>query len=237
MTPKKFSHALGEIGDKYVSESINYTAAKKKNAWVKWGAMAACLCLVVVGACTLLLKPATQDDTQFYLLTYMHQLNLSAKEIPNPVFFSTSEIPEITEDDLLNSIKNNTVVEGTINTIDSVRIQETDAVWFITTITIKVDEVIVGTADSEVRIVCANKYNGDIDENTVPIAKISGCYEGMRSVFVLRHLDKGSWNISGKEVYPSSLGEYYVVYRLDRSGDKLTFMEQNITVNIQDINQ
>ena len=47
MTPKKFSHALGEIGDKYVSESINYTAAKKKNAWIKWGAMAACLALVI----------------------------------------------------------------------------------------------------------------------------------------------------------------------------------------------
>ena len=53
MTPKKFSHALGEIGDKYVSESINYTAAKKKNAWIKWGAMAACLCFVLVGALTI----------------------------------------------------------------------------------------------------------------------------------------------------------------------------------------
>ena len=236
MSIPKMAKAMGYIDDDLVSGAVEYKRTKKKNAWVKWGAMAACLCLVVVGACTLLLKPATQDDTQLNLLTYMNQLNLSAKEIPNPLFFSTTEIPKITEDDLLNSIKNNTVVEGTIDTIDSVRIQETDAVWFITTITIKVDEVIVGTADSEVRIVCASKYSGDIDENTVPIAKISGCYEGMRSVFVLRHLDKGSWNISGKEVYPSSLGEYYVVYRLDRSGDKLTFTEQNITVNIQDIN-
>src|SRR5690606_26338433 len=25
----------------------NYTAAKKKNAWIKWGAMAACLALVI----------------------------------------------------------------------------------------------------------------------------------------------------------------------------------------------
>ena len=37
MTPKKFSHALGEIGDKYVSESINYTAAKEKECLDKMG--------------------------------------------------------------------------------------------------------------------------------------------------------------------------------------------------------
>ena len=47
MTTKEFSHALGDVSDKYVNESIRYTATKKKTAWVKWGAMAACLCLVV----------------------------------------------------------------------------------------------------------------------------------------------------------------------------------------------
>ena len=50
MKTKTFSNALGEIGDQYVSEAISYSAAKKKNSWMKWGAMAACLCLVVVGA-------------------------------------------------------------------------------------------------------------------------------------------------------------------------------------------
>lgn len=50
MKTKTFSNALGEIGDQYVSEAISYSAAKKKNMWMKWGAMAACLCLVVVGA-------------------------------------------------------------------------------------------------------------------------------------------------------------------------------------------
>lgn len=50
MKTKTFSNALGEIGDQYVSEAISYTSAKKKNSWMKWGAMVACLCLVVVGA-------------------------------------------------------------------------------------------------------------------------------------------------------------------------------------------
>ena len=47
MTTKKFSNALGNIGESYVDEAVNYTAKKKRNAWLKWGAIAACFCLVV----------------------------------------------------------------------------------------------------------------------------------------------------------------------------------------------
>ena len=47
MTTKKFSNALGNIGESYVDEAATYTAKKKSNAWLKWGAIAACFCLVV----------------------------------------------------------------------------------------------------------------------------------------------------------------------------------------------
>ena len=47
MTTKKFSNALGNIGENYVDEAANYTVKKKSNAWLKWGAIAACFCLVV----------------------------------------------------------------------------------------------------------------------------------------------------------------------------------------------
>ena len=47
MTTKKFSKALGNIGESYVDEAVNYTAKKKSNAWLKWGAIAACFCLMV----------------------------------------------------------------------------------------------------------------------------------------------------------------------------------------------
>jgi len=49
MTAKTFSVVLGEINEKYLNEAISYKA-KKKNGWLKWGAIAACLCLVVIGA-------------------------------------------------------------------------------------------------------------------------------------------------------------------------------------------
>ena len=45
MNAKLFSEAMSEVNDKYYEEAENYHC--KKHRWVKWGAMAACLCLAV----------------------------------------------------------------------------------------------------------------------------------------------------------------------------------------------
>ena len=50
MNAKKFSDAMSELDTKYVDEALNYKKKAKKPIWVKWGTMAACLCLVVVTA-------------------------------------------------------------------------------------------------------------------------------------------------------------------------------------------
>ena len=49
MNSKKFSEAMSELDSKYVDEAINYKKKSKKPIWIKWGAIAACLCLVVAG--------------------------------------------------------------------------------------------------------------------------------------------------------------------------------------------
>lgn len=48
MNAKKFSEALGNVRDEYVSEAIAYQSKRKNRSWIKWGAMAACLCLAVL---------------------------------------------------------------------------------------------------------------------------------------------------------------------------------------------
>ena len=58
MTNEKLYEVLGDINEKYVKEAREYHKAKKP-VWIKWGAMAACLCLVVVGA---LGVPALQGE-------------------------------------------------------------------------------------------------------------------------------------------------------------------------------
>ncbi len=50
MTAKKFSNALGNIGENYVDEAVTYTSKRKKNPWVKWVSIAACLSLIVMGS-------------------------------------------------------------------------------------------------------------------------------------------------------------------------------------------
>lgn len=47
MNTKKFSEAMSEIDDKYYVEATNYQSNRKKQSWIKWGAIAACLCLIV----------------------------------------------------------------------------------------------------------------------------------------------------------------------------------------------
>lgn len=52
MTNEKLYEVLGDINEKHINEARAYHKAKKPG-WVKWGAMAACLCLIVAGAFTL----------------------------------------------------------------------------------------------------------------------------------------------------------------------------------------
>lgn len=46
MKNDKLLQAIGKIDDELVYGAVNDTKAKK-NTWIKWGAMAACLCLIV----------------------------------------------------------------------------------------------------------------------------------------------------------------------------------------------
>ena len=45
MTTPRIATAMEYIDDDLVSGAVTYTRAKKKNSWMKWGAIAACLCL------------------------------------------------------------------------------------------------------------------------------------------------------------------------------------------------
>ena len=48
MKKEEFCEVLGDINENYVKETRAVHKAKKPG-WMKWGAMAACLCLLVAG--------------------------------------------------------------------------------------------------------------------------------------------------------------------------------------------
>lgn len=72
MTAKKFSNALGNIGESYINEAVGYTQKRKKNAWVKWAAMAACLSLIVAGGLLghIFHSPDTPDVPDGNIMSY-----------------------------------------------------------------------------------------------------------------------------------------------------------------------
>lgn len=49
MNTNTFSDAMGEINEKYINEVFNFKKRSRKSYWIKWGAVAACLCLVLAG--------------------------------------------------------------------------------------------------------------------------------------------------------------------------------------------
>ena len=58
MSIPKMANAMGYIDDDLVSGAVEYKRTKKKNSWIKWTAMAACLCLVVGLFATSFIKPS-----------------------------------------------------------------------------------------------------------------------------------------------------------------------------------
>ncbi len=49
MSTKHFSDAMNELNEKYIIEAAAYKGKTRKSIWVHWSAMAACLCLIIVG--------------------------------------------------------------------------------------------------------------------------------------------------------------------------------------------
>lgn len=47
MKTEKLLGAIGKIDDNLVYDAVNDTPKKKRPAWIKWGAIAACLCFMV----------------------------------------------------------------------------------------------------------------------------------------------------------------------------------------------
>ena len=128
----KVNDLLDMIGN--ADDGIIEEAKKRKKPaaarWTRWIAAAACLCLIVaaiVGIPKLINK--TPSDTLEHRIS---DYGIGSKTIVNPVYISHNEMPKISENDILNSIKNNITVQGTLSFMDTVRINDNDSVLRVT---------------------------------------------------------------------------------------------------------
>ena len=86
MNAKKFSDAMSELDTKYVDEALNYKKKAKKPIWVKWGAIAACLCLMIP------LTAFAVDIIQYNAaVDYLNSLGIAVEDLSD---YSHKEIKE-----------------------------------------------------------------------------------------------------------------------------------------------
>ncbi len=86
MNAKKFSDAMSELDTKYVNEALNYKKKAKKPIWVKWGAIAACLCLMIP------LTAFAVDIIQYNAaVDYLNSLGIAVEDLSD---YSHKEIKE-----------------------------------------------------------------------------------------------------------------------------------------------
>ena len=73
MTTKKFSGALGNVDEKYITEATSYSANRSKHTWVRWVAIAACLSLIIAGGLlgNIFHSPDTPDNSilSYFVIT------------------------------------------------------------------------------------------------------------------------------------------------------------------------
>lgn len=248
----KIIDAIGGIDDDMIesADALRGQSKKRIRKWVKWAAAAACICIIAAAAIPLINRsekndppaegtpaPAEQSAAPKSLADRLSDCGIEAQAVSDPELIAAHEMPRVRKEDIIQSIRANLTVQGTVSCIESVRITDADTVWYITTVNISTDEVLSGMTEKDsVSIVCAAAFTGVPESGqTIPAPGLADCENGTNGVFVLHETGKDAWQICGSDVYPESLGDYYIVYHLERSGDLLVFADQRIELTVDEI--
>lgn len=114
MTTKKFSEAMNYMDDELITEAISYK--RKKNAWQKWVAIAAYLCLIIAGALALSPQPGNTDslvvnEAESVMGVDMDVQVTSLSKLPHDVWMSVLEefhgAVGVTYEEFITKIPNN----------------------------------------------------------------------------------------------------------------------------------
>ena len=114
MNAKKFSDAMSELDPKYVDEALNYKKKAKKPGWIKWGVLAACLTVLIVGVFSV-----KQQRNQISLSS--NSTNVTAYYTNNPflVANSSDSLVFLTEEELFTTF-NTAIFKGTVSEIRNI---------------------------------------------------------------------------------------------------------------------
>ena len=176
-------------------------------------------------------QPVSNPNGASGLAAALEALRLPAQTLAAPSFFSAQESPRLLPSELAGIVNANLTVQGRVTGLEAVRVPDGGTTWYLAALTLEVEESLRGSAPSELRVVCAAAYTGtDANDAAAPIPQLAGCREGTDAVFVLRPAKDAVWEIAGQRVRAGALGEYTLVCRLDREGNRLSDPEQGTSV-------
>lgn len=217
---------------KQVPEAAEKAAPSPARRWL--------ICVLVILLCGLIfllvyrtVNSSAKPDT---LLPYLQSLNLPAEPVEEPIFSSGYGTPAASSEELSSLLQDRTLVEGTVSSVDAVRVPVSDGEWYLAVVTVDVDQTLSGEARTgSLRLIGAAKNSSGEDSDTVPIPGFSGCEAGMRAVFALRALPDSAWIISGKRIVPAELADAMPLCILTHDGDSLTALEAGVSVSLSSL--
>lgn len=217
---------------KQIPEAAEKAAPSPARRWLI-GILLVLLCASLFLLVYRTVNSSAKPDT---LLPYLQSLNLPAAPVEEPVFSSGYGTPAASSEELSALLQDKTLVEGTVSSIDAVRLPVSNGEWYLAVVTVDVEQTLSGEVRTgSLRLIGAAELSGEDSADMVPIPGFSGCEAGMRAVFALRSLPDGDWSISGKRVVPADLADAMPLCILTRSGDSLTALETGVSVPLSSL--
>lgn len=218
---------------KPVPEAAENAAPSAARRWLI-GILIVLLCALIFLLVYRTVRSSVKPDT---LLPYLQSLSLSAEPIEEPFFSSGYGAPAASSEELFDLLQDKTLVEGTVSSVDAMRVPVSGGVWYLAVVTVEVDQTLSGEARTgSLRLIGAAELSGeDVSADTVPIPGFSGCEAGMHAVFALRSLPDSAWIISGKRVAPAELADAMPLCILTHDGDNLTDSEAGVSVSLSSL--
>lgn len=228
MKEERILNVLGQVDETYIIEAAAPEKDFRKNRWIKWAVLAACLALVA-GACiplvSHLLQKQEKNEEKNELVLLLEQHGFRAEAIKEPVNVGVADVPYRTREYAVEQLKKKeTILDCTIEKIDRLKVrgQGSGDTWYVTTMKLSLNSVIRGKADQDhFTVVSIAATNMAVDYFCIP--GLEGAEENMRAAFVLERVGKSElWTVGSSKIPAQELGDYRASACMGFDGETLS---------------
>ena len=228
MKAERVLRVLGQVDETYIAEAAPFEFDGRRNRWIKWAVLAACLALVA-GACiplvSHLLQKQEKNEEKNELVLLLEQHGFRAEAIKDPVNVGVADVPYRTREYAVEQLKKKeTILDCTIEKIDRLKVrgQGSGETWYVTIMKLSLNSVIRGKADQDhFTVVSIAATNMAVDYFCIP--GLEGAEENMRAAFVLERVGESElWTVGSSQIPAREMGDYRTSACMGFDGETLS---------------